>query len=119
MLKRARDSTLPLGYSLLHLPFFGYLPLELDVGGSSIDVGGEPFLEVVGRVGIVDVAQQDLMTHSVEGLCEVKGDEHGSLVRLGAVESSADLVCDAVEGCDGVVAAAEAVLVVGWWKVFF
>ena len=103
----------PLGYSLPHLPFLGCLPPELDVGGSSIDVGGKPFLDVVGGVGVVDVAQQDLVTHSVEGQHEVKGNEHSSLAGLGAVESGADLVCDAVEGCGGAAATAEAMLVVG------
>ena len=52
------------------------------------------------------------MTHGVEGQSEVGGDEHGSLTGLGAVESGADLVCDAVVGCDGSAVAAEAMLVV-------
>ena len=53
------------------------------------------------------------MTHGVKGRCEVEGDEHGSLAGLGVVESSADLVCDAVEGCGDASATAEAMLVVG------
>ena len=100
-------------YSLPHLPFIGCLLPELDIGGSSIDVGFEPFLDVVWGVGVADVAQQDLMTYSVEGRREVKGDEDSSFAGLGAVESGADLVCDAVEGCGGAAATAEAMLVVG------
>ena len=69
---RAGNSTPPMGYSLPHLPFLGYLPPELDIGGSSINVGCEPFLDVVGDVGVVDVAQQDLVTYSVEGRREVE-----------------------------------------------
>ena len=53
------------------------------------------------------------MTRSVEGRREVEGDKHSSLAGLGAVESSADIVCDAVEGCGGAAATVEAVLVVG------